>query len=287
MSANQAVKRNISSMQVLKTLQVLLQDNYTMAELIKELNKNESEPLFNNSVISKYINTCRFCGIDIPKIHNRYFVASLPFGLDLTSREEDLLRKLADIARERFSKKQRRIFEKLIEKIGKYSNKRIMRVEKATYSLTYKMFNDAIDENRKIRLMYKIGETLECIPLGIVQHKGRTFFNVLSENKEKLICEERISGIEVTSQKYVANNSVANVVFILRGELAKRYEARENEIVTENPDKSLRVVNSGENKDILLSRLLRYDACCEIIAPDSYRVEMKKILDDTLKNYGV
>lgn len=286
MTANQAVKRNISSMQVLKTLQVLLEDNYTMAELIKELNKNEKEPLFNNSVISKYINTCRFCGIDIPKIHNRYFVSSLPFGLDLTPRDEDLLDKLGDVAKERFSKKQNKIFGQLIEKISKYSNKRIMRVEKGTAQQTYKMFNDAMDECRKIRLMYKTREILECIPLGIVQHKGRTFFNVFDENKEKLVCEDRISGIEITSQKYIANSAVANVVFVLKGELAKRYEARENEVVTENPNKTLRVVNSGENKDILLARLLRYDTCCEILSPESYRLEMKKILDDTLRNYG-
>ena len=66
-------KKNISSMQVLKTLQVLLQGNYTMQELVSILNENENEHLFNNSVISKYINTCRYCGIDIQKIHNKYF----------------------------------------------------------------------------------------------------------------------------------------------------------------------------------------------------------------------
>lgn len=54
-------------MQVLKTLQVLLQGNFTMQELIERLNKSEEEPVFNNSVISKYINTCRYCGINILK----------------------------------------------------------------------------------------------------------------------------------------------------------------------------------------------------------------------------
>ena len=39
----EAVKRNQSSMQVLKTLQLLLEDNYTMTELIQKLNKNEKE----------------------------------------------------------------------------------------------------------------------------------------------------------------------------------------------------------------------------------------------------
>ena len=64
-------KKNLSSMQVIKTLQILLQGDYTMNELIEQLNANESEPIFNNSVVSKYINTCRYCGIEIPKIHNK------------------------------------------------------------------------------------------------------------------------------------------------------------------------------------------------------------------------
>ena len=67
-------KKNLSSMQVIKTLQILLQGDYTMNELIEQLNANESEPIFNNSVVSKYINTCRYCGIEIPKIHNKYKV---------------------------------------------------------------------------------------------------------------------------------------------------------------------------------------------------------------------
>ena len=86
-------------MQVLKTLQVLLQGNFTMQELIERLNKSEEEPVFNNSVISKYINTCRYCGINILKIHNRYFVASMPFGLELTSGDIGLLERLQNIIR--------------------------------------------------------------------------------------------------------------------------------------------------------------------------------------------
>ena len=36
-----SIKKNLSSMQVLKTLQVLLQGNFTMQELIERLNKSE------------------------------------------------------------------------------------------------------------------------------------------------------------------------------------------------------------------------------------------------------
>ena len=41
MSPSKTVKKNISGMQVIKTLQVLLEDNYTMEELVQKLNENE------------------------------------------------------------------------------------------------------------------------------------------------------------------------------------------------------------------------------------------------------
>ena len=286
MTANQAVKKNLSSMQVLKTLQVLLEGNYTMAELIQKLNSNEQEPVFNNSVVSKYINTCRFCGIEIPKIHNKYYVASVPFGLDLEIKDIGLLDNLQSIVKNSFSKKQNQIFDRFFERIIKFSNKHIIRLEEKTSAYSHELFNKAIDEQRKICLMYKANETLECTPLSIVEHKGRTFFNVFYKNSEKLICEDRIAGIELTNQKFVVNTSVPQVVFVLRGSLAKRYEPRENEEVIENPDGSIRVTNTGENKEILLSRLMRYDSSCEIIKPEAYRQEMRQILISTLENYG-
>ena len=146
-------KMNQSSRQVLKTLQVLLQGNYSMNELVEILNSDEDIPLFNNSVISKYINTCRCCGIEIPKIHNKYFVASMPFGLELTGCDINLLENLQEIVREHFTKQANKIFDSFIEKLNKYSNKKIVRVEKKSYKLTVELFDYAISEKRKINLM--------------------------------------------------------------------------------------------------------------------------------------
>ena len=82
MANDQAMKKNQASLQVLKTLKVLLEDNYTMSEIVDRLNSQEKEPIFNNSVVSKYINTCRYCGIEISKIRNRYYVIKMPFGIN-------------------------------------------------------------------------------------------------------------------------------------------------------------------------------------------------------------
>ena len=280
-------KKNISSMQVLKTLQVLLQGNYTMQELVSILNENEKEHLFNNSVISKYINTCRYCGIDIPKIHNKYFVASMPFGLELDVKDTDLLERLQNIIRQEMSKKNNKIFDGFIEKINRFSNKKISRVEKATYQISVEMFERAIKEKRKIRLMFKNKAIWDCIPLNIAENKGKNFFHVLANGHEKMVDTERVSGIEVLSDKFVKNYSEQVVVFELKTPLAQRYSLRENERLIKPFDgQSITVSNHGEGKEILLSRLLRYDDKCEIINPKIYREEMKEIIDSALRNYG-
>ena len=54
-----------------------------------------------------------------------------------------------------------------------------------------------------------------------------------------------------------------------------------------NSDGSITVTNKNENKEILFSRLLRYDDKCELIRPIAYREEMKELINNMLENYGV
>lgn len=282
-----SLKKNLSSMQVIKTLQVLLQGNFTMNELIEKLNENEEEPVFNNSVISKYINTCRYCGIEIPKIHNRYFVASMPFGMDLTNVDINLLENIQSVVKEHMTSKNCKIIDNFIEKLNRYSNKRIARVEKNTYQLTSELFESAVSDKRKIKLMLKTRVIMECIPLKIIENKGKIFFNVYYKNKERMIDSDRVSGIEILTNKFVQNFNDTSVIFLLREDLACRYDLRENEQYIESDKKGWTAVsNRGENKDILFARLLRYDSKCEIVSPKIYREEMKQLLDDALNNYG-
>ncbi len=281
-----SIKKNLSSIQVLKTLQILLQGNFSMSELVIKLNKNEPEPVFNNSVISKYINTCRFCGIDIPKIHNKYFIASMPFGLELTTGDINLLENLQNIVRTEMSQKCNKIFDTFIDKLNRYSNKKIVRIEKDNKKVFSELFENAVSDKRKIRLMFKNRAEMECIPLKIQDNQGKTFFNVLYKNKERMIWAGRLSGMEVLSEKFVHNFNEPSVVFVLKGKLAERYTLRENEQIMSSSLNELTISNKGENKEILFARLLRYDDKCEIKYPHSYREEMAQLLDNMLRNYG-
>ena len=281
-------KINLSSMQVIKTLQVLMQGNFTMNELVDRLNINEKDAIFNNSVVSKYINTCRYCGIEIPKIQNKYFVASMPFGLDLTSNDIDLLEKLQNVVKQNMLKKYCKIFDDFINKVNKYSNKKIIKVDKNTYKMTLEIFENAVCEHRKVKFLYKNGAEYICSPIKIVENGNKVFFNVSYKNKDKLINSERVSGLSVLSEKFFPRISNVTVTYKMKNVLAKRYALRENEKILqrfENGD--IVISNSGEVKEILFSRLFRYDDLCEILTPKQYREEFKNILDNTLSNYGV
>ena len=72
----------------------------------------------------------------------------------------------------------------MIRKINQYSNKDIIRVEKNTKNIAVEMFDKAIQEKRKVLLMFKVKALLECVPLDIVEQKGKTCFKVLHNKKE-------------------------------------------------------------------------------------------------------
>jgi hypothetical protein len=280
-------KINLSSIQVLKTFGVLLRGNYAMNELIKLLNKDEEAPVFNNSTISKYINTCRYIGIDIPKINNKYYVAGLPFGLKLSSSDADMVEMLQATVKNDSTSTNANLFDKFLAKLNAYSDKNIARVEKKIFKTSFELFERAIARKRKIRLFFKNQTILEGIPVEIKENKDKTFFHVFNK-RLRIIDSSRLSGVEITDSKYNETfNGEQVTIYVLKGALAKRYEPRENESLEANNDGTVTVTNRNENKDILFSRLLRYEDSCEIIKPKVYREEFKQLIQNTLKNYGV
>jgi len=258
-----------------------------MRDLIEKLNENEEEPVFNNSVVSKYINTCRYVGIEIPKIHNKYFVASMPFGMDLSSKDLELFQMMQEVAKNTISAKQNKYFDMLLSKISKHSNKHIIRIDKNNANIIYEKFEKAINEKRKIKLMFKVKATLECIPLRIIQNKNKIYFNILVDDKEQMIKIDRITGLEILNVTFSDSLLERTVVYKLTGGLAKRYSLRDNEtLINDSLPDYIVVSNAGESQEVLLSRLLRYDKDCEILSPKECKDDMAKIIDETLANYG-
>ena len=287
MTHSLAVKKNNSSIQVLKTLLTLLEGDYTMQELVEKLNANEKDDVFNNSVVSKYINTCRQSGIDIPKINNKYFITKLPFGLSFDSKESDLIDYLQNIGDNKLSLLFKKRLSRFIDNLRKYSIRNIMRVDVSVESTVRTKFEEAVCEHRQVRLIYKTREIIDCNPIDIITEKGKIYFVVNYLGKERHIAFERITGLEVLNKKFLIQEEQGQeVVFKLKGGLAKRYSPRENEILTEKTDDYIVITNKDEDKKMLISRLLRYDSLCEVLEPLSFRDEIKNTIKKMLENYG-
>lgn len=286
MNDKNSTKINTSSLQVLKTLQVLLEDNYTMSELVAILNKGEEKPIFNNGVVSKYINTCRYCGFNIPKINNKYYVANIPFGLDLSQKDLDNLEYLNHVVQERMTKKYSNIFAEFVNRLNRYSNKGILKLEEKTSKVIYEAFEDGIKDKRKLKFILKNKKTLECIPIKLIDEKRPSRFLVSENGKERMISVNSVAAIETSDTRYIENFTQQSVTFKLTGGLAKRYTLRDWEDIIERKENEIIVSNKGECKELLLKRLLKYDTCCEVLTPKSYRIEMYELIKSTLKNYG-
>jgi predicted DNA-binding transcriptional regulator YafY len=186
------------------------------------------------------------------------------------------------------SNRASKTFMKFLDKLNRFSNKHVIRIEENTKNLTREIFEKAIQNENKVRLIFKVKSAEECIPLGITEHKGRTFFNVFMNGKERMIGMDRISCFEVLKEKFKPLDTNTTVIFKLKSSLAEKYQIRENEtVLADNRPDNIVIANRGENKEILLSRLLRYQDLCEIEHPKSYRNDMKEIIDNTLANYGV
>ena len=83
----------------------------------------------------------------------------------------------------------------------------------------------------------------------------------------------------------VANTT--SVVFKLRGRLAQNYKLRPHEY-SKGTDSSgnLIVVNTNEDINSLLHRLMRYGTNCAVCTPVAIKEQMKELLDKTIANYS-
>ena len=177
--------------------------------------------------------------------------------------------------------------KKFLNKLNKYSNKKLAKVNKNESLHAYELFEQAISKKRKVKLIFKNHGILDCIPLTIEEIDGKTFFCVFNKRK-RMIESSRVNGIQVYDSVFADPYDGKQVaVFRLTGNLAKRYSLRPNETMDIESDGSIIITNRNENKNMLLSRLLRYQDSCELIQPKAYRDEFKQLISDTLKNYGI
>lgn len=286
MTNNQSCKLNNASMNVLYTMISLLEKPLTMKDLINAFSKYSP---CNNFVISKYINTCRFCKFDIVKYSGKYFLRKLPIKISFSREEEDLITN--HIANNAVKSNSNEIMNTISEFLFKLC--RLTSFDAVIEPLLHKntfinMFEEAMYSELMLELTTCDGKNFVCSPVEIKYIKDKTLLSVFHNDEMKDIPLEKVTSINRTSRKIATGIIPHTVTFRLMKDLAKRYSTRPHErIINTEADGSIIISNRSEDKEQLMKRLMRYDEKCEIISPKILRDEFKTKIDKILENYNI
>jgi len=304
---NSSEKFNDSCIRVFDMLKLLSEGTVKfsdMFELFRDSNGKLEQK--SNVTLNKYMNTLRIFGIEVKKEKNIYYLMKMPFSVNLSeegiysvgliksamnympnSKYKSQIGKLVGDLERRYDYST----QKLGEIVSKYRNYDL--------SFYFKKFEKQIEEcetycqkDKRLEIKYVSEdgsvEDVFCSPIELRYSQKRIYFRVnvplLGENVD--IPMENIKSIRPLYTQFSKSKVSSTVVFKLRGPLAKRYKLREWETSSGiDSDGWMTVTNAGEDRSLLMKRLLKYDSDCVLVSPKYLRDKMLKIIDKTLKNY--
>lgn len=281
-------KVNLASLKVLYTLQLLFERDLSMDDLIKYYDLYHNE-LVSNFVMSKYINTCRYCGIDIKKINNKYTILNFPVGISFTNGELSLFKELKNCCEKMRLKNLSDSMQEVLDKVNRRSERPISPVATAIIKdKNIRHFEKACIVAQKVKVIFKDGTSLICEPVDTKIETDRIILMVFDGTNSRELNPDDIKEINILPQKANHKYIPTTVLFELKGKLAKKYQIRDNEQVLRiNSAGDFIITNRFEDKTKLLHRLMRYGDNCKIISPKSYVNDMKQLIEDTINNYSM
>ena len=303
---NNVLRKGDTSTRVLETLKLLYSQGASVRDIIKHFQKIEpNNRLFTSEVILKYINTLKVFGFRIVKQKDKYILLNTIDNIDLNSEELKSLKLLLGLSAkypEEKIQKHINIFSQTLEKYFSENTKFLS--QKIEHPVLIKPdsickvrgekvreFEGFCDDGLRLKLSYRVGTSLCTIladPIGIKYKDDLTFISVYDSVKAQ-ICDIDIDKVEKVNQlpnRVGSVNFLTSVMFKLKGTLASNYKLKEGERLVEI-DKSGHavVINQLEDRELLLSRLLKYGENCEVISPKSYRNEMLQRIESVLSLY--
>ena len=257
-------------------------------------------------VLNKYLNTLKVFGINVYKEKNHYYLQSSFVTLNMTKNEVRLL-KLLKVAGETISnQKQRLLFNRFIEDIEcsltnasremLTKSDDIKLIERSEYFTKYRDIIDECEnfcvENHKIEVCFKQNNKeykVICNPREVSYLNNKAYLSVFNNLSRQIfdVPVDSIISIKQIPTLFSGPDIGMTVVYKIRNGLAKAYRLKEWETSDGVIDKDgwLTIINSNENFDVLVKRLMRYGANCKVVSPKNFREKMIINIDDTLRNY--
>lgn len=299
-------KYNDSCIKIFSLLKLLIEDK---ADYTSVMNIFADEADVNNSifpvVLNKYLNTLKIFGIKVKKVKNKYHLLNMPFNIDLTADDVKAVQILKAAAEILSSVKNRQALYSFINSVeiryGEYAKSVAASLESEVHfdlSFYFSKFQDQIvecerlcAEKKKLEILFVSGDiesTIICSPKEIKYLNRKVCFSVFNQLSRQVfdIPIDNIKSIKQLPTISSAKEISMSVVYKLKGRLANSYKLKEWEYSNGfDRDGNLIVVNSNEDPDVLLSRLMRYGENCVILTPKFMRDRMTENIDKILENY--
>lgn len=302
-------KRKISdtSIRVMKTLKVLTETEASISDILHHFEKiDPTNRIYTSEVILKYINTLKVFGLRFDKKKDKYVLLNSPCQIDLNDRELSALYLIEQYSKNFPEPKIREEIVKFLEKIEKIfsDNTKILAHEITKPSFVKLELNFDKHQNRiiqyekycqdglRLKITYtnpdNLQNTIMADPQEIKYSGNEIFLSVYNPLLAQMqdINFKTIIDITQLPSKTNPTNMLSSVTFKLKDPLSKKYKLHYGEqLINSEQNGDVIISNKIEDRKLLLKRLMKYGENCEVIAPKSYREEIKEVIKKTSSLY--
>lgn len=290
-----------TGLRILEVLRILLEKDVTKSELIERMNNN---PLFENvytfEAFIKYFNTLSIMGFKIDKDKNIYKLKNAFKQISLTDNEEKIVLNLIRYIKKLHNKNLEEKIKKVIYKSVKYidnksQNKIISELEESVQRIESNNIANTLEtlmyDKRFLSITYiKNNNSQDTITVQlkeIIEKKNDIILVCYDPKRARNKKINAASVISITQTPNVVTENTLNndsAIFRIYGRLAQVYKLKQGETVIDFTAGYKTILNKGEDRDIILRRLLKYGENCKIISPKILQEEFIFMTNDILKN---
>ncbi len=300
-------KYNDSCIKIFSLIKLLLNDDAEYSKVMSIFAEEASANLSTFPVIlNKYLNTLKIFGIKVKKVKNKYYLLNMPFNIDFTANDVkavQLLKSACEMIPNAKSKETLLTFIKAVEMRYNETAKSVvtsfnidMHPDLTFY---FSKFHDQIleceklcSEKKKLEILYLTEDkesTIICSPKEVKYQNRKVCFSVFNQLSRQVfdIPIDNIKSIKQLPTLSSTQNVSMSVVYKLKGRLAEAYKLKEWEYSNGyDSNGNLIVVNSNEDPDVLLSRLMKYGENCILVTPKFMKDRMRELIEKVLNNYN-
>ncbi len=290
-----------TALRIFEILKILLDKDLSKSDLMEEVKDNSLfANIYTAEAFIKYFNTLEILGFKIEKSKNIYKLRNTFYKINLTEEEKNVLISFIKYIRilhnTEIETQLRNFFYKILKYIPEENQNEILNAINQNaenlddYNNLISNIEKLISDGQQISLTYsKSNKTIETIIVELkhITEKNGNFQIVcydLSKHRNRKIYLNSIISLKQMPSRIKNVECSNSVVFKLYGRLAKAYKIKEDEKMINFENGYLIISNSGNDREGLLKRLLKYGENCKIERPKDAIDEFIALTDDVLKN---